>query len=55
MKKRNTFALVVLALLLIVVIVMNMGGDTDSAEVRPVAEGSVQAPGLGIKIGKANP
>jgi hypothetical protein len=48
---RNIIALAILAILLILVISMNMGGDTDSAEVRPVAEGSVQAPGSGIKIG----
>ena len=51
MTKRNIIALVILAILLILVIAMNMGGDTDSAEVRPVAEGSVEAPGSGIKIG----
>lgn len=51
MTKRNTIALAILAILLIIVVAMNMGGDTDSAEVRPVAEGSVQAPGSGIKIG----
>ena len=51
MNKRNIIVLAILAILLIVVIVMNMGGDTDSAEVRPVAEGSVEAPGSGIKIG----
>jgi hypothetical protein len=51
MTKRNTIALAILAILLIVVIAMNMGGDTDSAEIRPVAEGSVKAPGSGIKIG----
>jgi len=51
MTKRNIITLVILAILLIIVIMMNMGGDSDSAEVRPVAEGSVQAPGSGIKIG----
>ena len=51
MTKRNIITLAILAILLIVVIAMNMGGDTDSAEVRPVAEGSVKAPGSGIKIG----
>ena len=48
---RNIIALATLAVLLIIVVAMNMGGDTDSAEVRPIAEGSVQAPGSGIKIG----
>ena len=51
MTKRNIITLAILAILLIIVIVMNMGGDTDSAEVRPVAEGSVKAPGSEIKIG----
>ena len=51
MTKRNTIALAILAILLIIVIMMNMGGVTDSAEVRPIAEGSVKAPGSGIKIG----
>lgn len=51
MTKRNTIALAILAILLIIVIVMNMGGDTDSADIRPIAEGSVKAPGSGIKIG----
>ncbi len=51
MTKRNTIALAILAILLIVVIAMNMGGDADSAEIRPVAEGSVKAPGSGTKIG----
>ena len=51
MTKRNIIVLAILAILLIVVIVMNMGGDTDSADIRPVAEGSVKAPGSGIKIG----
>lgn len=51
MTKRNTIALAILAILLILVIAMNMDGNTDSVEVRPVAEGSVQAPGSGIKIG----
>ena len=51
MTKRNIIALAILAILLILVIAMNMGGDADSAEIRPVAEGSIQAPGSGIKIG----
>jgi uncharacterized membrane protein YvbJ len=51
MNKRNIIVLATLAVLLIIVIVMNMGGDTDSADIRPVAEGSVKAPGSGIKIG----
>lgn len=51
MTKRNIITLVILAILLILVIAMNMSGDADSAEVRPVAEGSVKAPGSGIKIG----
>lgn len=51
MKKRNMIVLTTLLVLLIIVIAMNMGGDIDSAEVRPVAEGSAQAPGSGIKIG----
>jgi hypothetical protein len=51
MKSKNIIALATLAVLLIIVIVMNMGGDTDSADIRPVAEGSVKAPGSGIKIG----
>jgi len=51
MTKRNTIALAILAILLIIVVAMNMGGDTDSADIRPVAEGSVKAPGSGIKIG----
>jgi hypothetical protein len=51
MTKRNIIALATLAILLIIVIMMNIGGDIDTAEVRPVAEDSVQAPGSGIKIG----
>ena len=51
MTKRNIITLAILVILLIVVIAMNMGGDTDSAEVRPIAEGSVKVPGSGIKIG----
>ena len=51
MSKKNIIALAILAILLIVFISMNTGDDTDSTEVRPVAEGSVQAPGSGIKIG----
>jgi len=51
MNKRNIIVLAILAILLIVVIVMNINDGTDSAEVRPVAEGSVEAPGSGIKIG----
>ena len=51
MTKRNIITLAILAILLIVVIVMNMGGDTDSADIRPVAEGSVEAPGSGVRIG----
>jgi len=51
MTKRNIIALAILAILLILVIAMNMSGDIDSAEVRTVAEGSVQAPGSGIRIG----
>ena len=48
---RNIIALVILAILLIIVIAMNMGGDINSAEIRPVAEGSAKAPGSGVKIG----
>lgn len=48
---RNRIALATIAILIIIVITMNMGGDIDSAEVRPVAEGSVEAPGSGVRIG----
>lgn len=51
MNKRSIILLSILAILLILVIAMNMSGDADSAEIRPVAEDSVQAPGSGIKIG----
>jgi hypothetical protein len=51
MKTRSIIALATLAILLIIVIAMNMSGDDNSAEVRPVAEGSAQAPGSGVKIG----
>ena len=51
MNKRNIIALATLAVLLIIVIAMNMGGDTDSADIRPIAENSIKAPGSGIKIG----
>lgn len=54
MTKRNIITLTILVILLIIVVAMNMGGDTDSAEVRPVAEGSVKAPGSGIKIGNSH-
>lgn len=48
---RNIIALAILAILLILVIAMNMNDGTDSAEVRPIAEGSVEAPGSGVRIG----
>ena len=51
MNKRSIILLSILVILLILVIAMNMNDGTDSAEVRPVAEGSVKAPGSGIRIG----
>jgi uncharacterized membrane protein YvbJ len=51
MTKRNIVAIAILAILLIIVIVMNMSIDTNAADIRPVAEGSVQAPGSGVRIG----
>ena len=51
MTKRNIVAIGILAILLIIVVAMNMSGDTNTADIRPVAEGSVQAPGSGVRIG----
>jgi uncharacterized alpha/beta hydrolase family protein len=51
MNKRIIILLSILAVLLIIVVAMNMSEDTNSADIRPAAEGSVQAPGSGVRIG----
>ena len=51
MTKRNIVAIGILAILLIIVVAMNMSEDTNTADIRPAAEGSVQAPGSGVRIG----
>jgi hypothetical protein len=51
MTKRNIVAIAILIILLIIVVAMNMSGDTETTDIRPVTEGSVQAPGSGVRIG----